>query len=109
LPASRFGSGTSKRDQLRALFHKRHDVGVLVGARSEPKRRGKPAERIPFREETRRRLTKHYRGLQHSSGTLEKTTLLEHNVLAIRVHDGIPLGFLDELRAEVEPSVQSDA
>lgn len=83
----------------RALFHKRYGVGVLVGARPEPKLRGKPAEPVPFTEEIRRRLTDHYRDLRHSNGTMEETALLKHNVLAIWAQSGVPDGFLDELRA----------
>jgi len=83
----------------RALFHKRHGIGVLVGARPEPKRKGKSREPVPFTDDTRRRLTDHYRGLQHSSGTMEETALLKHNVLAIWAQSGIPDAFLDELRA----------
>ena len=83
----------------RALFHKRHGVGVLVGARPEPKRKGQSREPVPFTDDTRRRLADHYRGLRHSSGAIEETALLRHNVLAIWAHDGIPEDFLDDLRA----------
>ena len=74
-------------------------VGVLVGARPEPKRKGMSREPVPFTDNTRRRLTEHYQGLRHSSGSIEETALLKHNVLAIWAHDGIPEDFLDELRA----------
>ena len=83
----------------RALFHQRHGVGVLVGARPEPRRKSKRRQPVPFTHETRRRLTEHYRGLQHSSGSLEETALLKHNVLAIWMLDGIPTDFLDGLRS----------
>ena len=83
-----------------AFFHQRHGVEVLVGARPSRKRKGKSREPVPFTADTRRRLADHYRNLRHSSGAIEETTLLRHNVLAIWAHDGIPADFLDELRVE---------
>ena len=84
----------------RALFHKRHSVGVLVGARPESKRKSQSRQPVPFTEDTRRRLTEHYRSLQpDSSRTIEETALLQHNILAIWTHEGLPVEFLDELRA----------
>ncbi|MCJ2093253.1 hypothetical protein MKK67_12245 [Methylobacterium sp. J-072] len=64
---------------------------------------------MPFTDDTRRRLADHYRGLQHSSGAIEETALLRHNVLAIWAHEDIPEDFLDELRAEAGPVVRSNA
>jgi hypothetical protein len=83
----------------RAMFHQRHGVGVLVGTRPELKRKGKIQEPVAFTEDAQRRLANHYRRLRHSSGAIEETALLRHNVLAIWAHDGIPQDFLDDLRA----------
>lgn len=82
----------------RALFHQKHGVGVLVGAYPEPKRRGKQPEPIAFTDDIRRRLTDHYKSLRHSSGAVEETALLRHDVLALWSQSGIPKVFLEHLR-----------
>ncbi len=82
----------------RALFHRtwRRRAGRRApGAEAE----GQEPGARPFTDETRRRLTEHYKGLQHPSGSLEETALLKHNVLAIWLQDGIPTDFLDGLRS----------
>ena len=86
----------------RALFHTKHGVGVVVGARPPTKVTGRSKHKVPFDETTRPRLAAHYKGLRHSSGTTEETALLRHNVLAYWSQSGIPTEFLDELRASTE-------
>ena len=83
----------------RAHFHTKHGVGVVVGARPLTKGSRRAKQKVPFDETTSQRLTEHYNGLCHFSGTIEETALLRHNVLAYWSQSGIPTGFLDELRA----------
>ena len=85
------------------LFHKRHGLAVLVGARMKPKRRGKRAEPTPSTEDTRRRLADHYRGLRHASGSPEETAILKCSVLVLWAESGVPDEFIDELQTASAP------